>query len=67
MIRPKTLDEMEKWEKDLYEGLDEKPNVEVLMDKNDYDTFIEQIKSAEIFARDNKLGIWKEQKDTENE
>jgi len=37
------------------------------MDKKVYETFIEQIKSAEIFAIDNKLGIWKEQKDNENE
>ena len=67
MIRPKTWDEMEKWEKDLYEGTDEKSNVEVLMEKKDYDAFIEQIKISEIFARDRKLGIWKEQKDNENE
>jgi len=58
MIRPKTLDEMEKWEKELYEDTDEKPDVKVYIDKKTYDNFIEQIKSAELFAQENKLGIW---------
>ncbi len=58
MIRPKTWDEMEKWEKELYEDTDEKPDVKVYVDKKTYDKFIEQIKSAELFARENKLGIW---------
>ncbi len=58
MMRPKTWDEMEKWEKDLYFDTDEKPDVRVFVDKKAYDSFIEQIKIAEQFARDNKLGIW---------
>ena len=58
MMRPKTWEEMEKWEKELYEDTNEKPKVKVLIDKKTYDNFIEQIKSAEIFAKENKLGIW---------
>lgn len=58
MMRPETWSEMEKWEKELYEDTDEKPDVKVYMDKKAYDTFIEQIKSAELFAQENKLGIW---------
>jgi len=58
MVRPKTWDEMEKWEKELYEVAEEKPNVKVYVDKKSYDNFIEQIKSAEIYAKENALGIW---------
>ncbi len=58
MVRPKTWSEMEKWEKELYDDTDEKPNINVFVDKKVYDDFIEQIISAELFARHNKLGIW---------
>ena len=61
MMRPKTWSEMEKWEKELYE--DEKPDVKVYVSKKIYDTFIEQIKMAELHARENKFGIWLENKD----
>ncbi len=63
MVRPKTWNEMEKWEKELYEDTDEKPNVKVFVDKKTYDGFIEQIKIAEQFARENKLGIWLKETD----
>lgn len=63
MMRPKTWDEMEKWEKELYEDTDEKPDVKVFIDKKTYDNFIEQIKSAELIARENKLGIWLKETD----
>jgi len=63
MIRPKTWDEMEKWEKEFYEDSDEKMDVKVLIDNEVYDDFIEQIKSAELYAKDKKLGIW--EKETE--
>jgi len=56
MIRPKAWDEMEKSEKQSYE--DEKPDVKVFVDKKGYNIFIEQIKTAEQYARENKLGIW---------
>ncbi|MEY5048038.1 MAG: hypothetical protein RLZZ175_1397 [Bacteroidota bacterium] len=58
MIRPKTWDEMDKREKELYEGTDEKPDVKVYVDKKTFNNFINQIKSAELYARENKLGIW---------
>lgn len=58
MIRPKTWDEMEKWEKELYKDTYEKPEVKVYVDKKTYDNFIEQIKSAELYATENKLGVW---------
>ena len=31
--------------------------------KKDYDIFLEQIKNAEILARENELGIWKKETD----
>jgi len=66
MIRPRTWDEMEEWEKELYEDSDEKIDIQILIDKKVYDTFIEQIKVAELFAQENKLGIW-EENNTEKE
>lgn len=60
MMRIKTLDEMEKWERELYEG-EEKPDIQVLIDKKSYDAFIEQIKSAELYATEKKLGVWKDE------
>ena len=60
MMRPKTWSEMEKWEKELYEDSDEKIDVQVFVDKTDYKRFIEQIKTAELYAKENELGIWKE-------
>ncbi|SMC52270.1 hypothetical protein [Moheibacter sediminis] len=63
MMRPKTWDEMEKWQKELYEDSDEKSDVEVYIDHKTYDNFIEQIKSAELYARKNKVRIWKNEGD----
>jgi len=58
MIRPETWKEMKKWEKELYESVDEKPDIKVYVSNKTYNTFIEQIKTAELYARENKLGIW---------
>ena len=58
MIRPETWKEMKKWEKELYESVDEKPDTKVYVSNKTYNTFIEQIKTAELYARENKLGIW---------
>ncbi|MBC6112955.1 hypothetical protein ACFOG5_09905 [Pedobacter fastidiosus] len=64
MLRPKTWDEMEKREEELYRNSDEKSDVKVYVDKKWYNIFIEQIKVAELYARKNKLGIWyKEQEE----
>ncbi len=30
-----------------------------LVSKRDYKSFIEQIKTAELYAREQKIGIWK--------
>lgn len=57
MQRPQTWKEMSSKEKELYEDTD-KPKVTVHIDKKTYASFIEQIKSAEIYARGNRLGIW---------
>ena len=57
MQRPKTWSEMPRKEKSFYKGMD-KPDTKVLIDKKSYDNFIEEIKRAETFASDNKLGIW---------
>jgi hypothetical protein len=58
MQRPKTWEEMEKWEKDLYEGTNEKPNTVVLIKKEAYEIFLEQIANAETYSKANKMGIW---------
>ncbi len=63
MLRPKTWKEMHKREKDLYRGTGEKPDVQVHIDEEAYIEFVMQIKSAEIYARDNALGIWREIKE----
>jgi len=63
MMRPKTWSEMDKREKEFYEDSDEKPNIKVYMNKEGYETFIEQIKKAELYARKNKLGIWLKEPD----
>ncbi len=57
MQRPQTWSERTRKKKSNYRGHD-KPNINVLIDKSSYDNFIEQIKTAEIFASENKLGIW---------
>jgi hypothetical protein len=59
MQRPKTWEEMSDEERKFY-GEEEKPKVTVHIDKRSYDTFINQIKVAEIYARENELGIWSE-------
>ncbi|KEO75473.1 hypothetical protein [Anditalea andensis] len=58
MVRPQTWDELETWKKATYQGRDKKANVEVYIDNKTYETFIEQIKTAELYARNKKLGIW---------
>lgn len=65
MIRPKTWKEMEKWEKELYKEDSEKPDVKVYIPDKAYKTFLDQIKSAEIYAVKNKFGIWNQQKNEE--
>ncbi len=57
MQRPQTWSEMTRKEKSNYKDHD-RPNVNVIIDKDSYDNFIEQIKSAEIIASENKIGIW---------
>ena len=63
-MRPETYDEMSKEMKEVYKDMP-KPNIIVHVDKKTYDNFIEQIKVAETFAEQNKLGIWKKKSDEE--
>ncbi|NNT73248.1 hypothetical protein HKT18_13570 [Flavobacterium sp. IMCC34852] len=58
MMRPNTYKELSETEKKIYTPEDS--NVIVHVDKEKYDQFIEKIKSAEILARESKLGIWKD-------
>ncbi len=62
MQRPKTWREMSRKEKKIYRGT-EKPNVKVLIGDSSYDKFIEELKSAELYAQENELGIWNEKKE----
>lgn len=57
MQRPQTWIEMSKEEKALYKNAD-KPKVKILVDQKTYDNFLQQIISAEKYAKENKLGIW---------
>jgi len=58
MLRPKTWSEMKKWEKEMCDRTDEKPDVKIYVSKEAYDLFLEQIKAAETYAKENKIGIW---------
>lgn len=60
MERPETWDELSAEDKELYSIPGEPYDVKVFVEKNEYDKFLEQIKSAENYARENKLGIWEE-------
>lgn len=64
MQRPQTWEEMSSKEKEFYEDTD-KPQVTVHIDKKTYDNFIKQIKVAETYAQNNKLGIWAKTEDKE--
>lgn len=57
MQRPLTWIEMSKEEKALYKNGD-KPKVKILVDQKVYENFLQQIMSAEKYAKENKLGIW---------
>ena len=66
MQRPETWAEMPKEKKKVYSDTERelkieipKPNIVVHMEKNSYENYIEQIKRAEQYASENKLGIWK--------
>jgi len=62
MMRHETWKEMKSWEKKLYKktgGKKSEVNVKVYISEESYKIFIEQIKSAEIYAQENKIGIWK--------
>ena len=58
MQRPKTWKEMSRKEKAFY---DDRPDEEVHVSDQEYDEFIEKVKTAHAFARENKLGIYKNQ------
>lgn len=62
MQRPRTWKEMSREEKKIYRGI-EKPNVKVLIEDNSYEKFIEELKLAELYAKENKLGIWNEKQE----
>tara|TARA_B100001173_G_scaffold293712_1_gene287006 strand:+ start:482 stop:1015 length:534 start_codon:yes stop_codon:yes gene_type:complete len=63
MQRPKTWKEMSRKEKEFY---DDRPDEEVHVSDHEYDEYIEKVKIADEFARENKLGIYEDQ-ETENE
>lgn len=58
MMRSKTWQEMSNLEKDFYDNSEDNYDFQLLIDNKDFDSFIEQIKQAEKYARQNKLGIW---------
>jgi len=62
MQRPRTWKEMSRKEKKIYRGM-EKLDVKVLIDDSLYEKFIEELKVAELYAKENKLGIWDEKKE----
>jgi hypothetical protein len=65
MMRPKTYKELSARMKSVMGK--EELKVIVHIDKKVYDDFIEQIKQAEIYATEHKLGIWQEKQKDEEE
>ena len=63
MERPKTWDEMNQKQRESYSNMGDKPNIQVHVDKKSYDAFMEQIKAADLYAQQNKLGIWQKGND----
>ncbi|RZM30325.1 MAG: hypothetical protein EOO88_01160 [Pedobacter sp.] len=57
MMRPETNDEMSPATKEIYSKTDHS-GVKVYIGQQEYKQFIEQIKNAEIYAREKKAGIW---------
>jgi len=62
MQHPRTWKEMSRKEKKIYRGM-EKPDVEIFINDSEYEKFIEELKEAELYAKENELGIWKEKKE----
>jgi hypothetical protein len=60
MERPKTWNEMESWERELYSETDEEMDLTVFVDSIAYSDFLSQIRLAEVYAVEHKLGIWKD-------
>jgi len=60
MQRTKNWEELTPQEKEMY---DEKyyPKATLYVDSNAYNNYIEQIKSAERYARNNKKGLWEKE------
>jgi hypothetical protein len=64
MMRPETYHEMSKEMKEMYQDMP-KQNTILHVHEKDYENFIEQIKAAEAFAEQNKLGIWRTKSEDE--
>jgi len=58
MIRPRIPDEMPDKEKESWFGKDKNTKIRVYIKPDTYDIYIRQIHQAEIYARENKLGVW---------
>jgi hypothetical protein len=65
MKRYETWKEMKRWEKKFYKKVGDKTKTEVHISSKTYKIFIEQIKSAEIYAQENKIGIWEKDENKE--
>ena len=55
MLRPETWNELPDWEKELYREAGEVSNVQVLVDSNAYNIFLQQLIKAEEYATVNNL------------
>lgn len=62
MTRPKTWQEMSDQEKAIWK---DDPKILVHVDQTTYDRFIDQIKAAELYARQHRLGIWNKKEEDE--
>jgi hypothetical protein len=60
MQRPKTWEEMNADEKQLYSGM-EKPSVDILIDSKTYKKYMVEIREAEELAKNEKLGVWSDE------
>ncbi|RZJ33578.1 MAG: hypothetical protein EOO51_13275 [Flavobacterium sp.] len=58
MMRPQTFEEMSRDEQEMYRENGVEWNVEVEVDRELYEVFVERIRAAEEIARKSRLGIW---------
>lgn len=60
MARPQTWDEMDKEKREMFHA-NGRPHERVFMDDEKYKDFMKKVVEAEKYAREKRLGIWRDQ------